>query len=1532
MRNNKAAAATPLNTIKRRSRRAFRFAFVSAFWFTASLSVLILSFLFFFQFSQFRSYAIPKILSLVNDALIAKVEADDIILTGFPNVEVVGARMICEGDTLASVSRLFVEADLLALLNNEINVRTLCLQSPRIKLLRNSNTGVWNFERIAPPSKEPSKPSTAETLLKVKDLIIDNASIDFIDSLSMKNHAYQVRPGAFNFDCFKLRDFALVLSADFNLKKLTGLIDIRQIQFHEKISGLNLYNLALKATLKDKGAEINKLRIKTDRSDVDIQAMVSDLSLSKPIDAKLINKMGVYLRMNKSKVAFKDIDMFARTNLGIEASPDISIEASGRIDDLKIKKLKLNTGESEINFSGYLKRLISGPEIEFYVDMQNSRMSKKDLSPCLPKGVGDGIPDFGDAIIHKIKGGGVPSKIEAEVDIKSALGNIAGKAGVDFKSGFHYHADVKVENVDIAKIASSPSLASSISGKIKAEGSEVDLKKIKASLQLDLSSSKFQSFDISAMKLRSNLDGGKIYIDTLSLTLPDKTNSGESYLNVHGALDIFDFNEPVYDVNVDFKGLNVASLTNNPQAPQYCSASIKVGGVGFNPDNMRTKLSSHWSDIVFGDKSIMPFDLNVDIDTKVDQEKFVIVNSDWINIDLKGEFTIAALATFGENQGRFWAMSVFNKMGKIENPNFIPEYYNKPLIPAKFKLKADVKDLSAANAFLPHEKLYADINIEANGEISENGARMDISKFDVSNFQFDSKYYTMQVSDIGFSGFINIHSDGATYKLDTANLYMSGDGYAKIMDLLIERPRIAVKMNNENIKYIAEASFNKTFFIANSGEISFVDSKMLSHSDSLAFEYGPAIKIYNDGDMDLELSNGSLIFKNANFQMAHKELITVKGSSTMNYINGVELTAKKVSLRAIDSVLQYFGASSLKMFDGSLNNFRILASGPFANPEYKIEALTDNFYINKKKVGIMDVNFYYNNKNIEGSVFLMDSVSRKRLFSARVESFPIDLSIGDSLGMLRKGSPISIKASSDSMPVNVAQPFIPAIADLNGNMAVDLNIYGSDIENLKYAGSIDIPYARFNLLANNLNYSLKAKIGFDNSSIVLKDAIVVNDPSDLKGGYGSISGQVDMNGFQVDKFNFTFKSKSIKALSQASSKAQPMIYGDVIVATGKNPISVKGDLSYLNINGDVNILDGKLFMPQLTNRQNSGSSMLYKVLAKTKDGATFYKVIDIARGDTLYTMRQNIVDTLQLNKQKNIQPKEDIANNISMNINFKILKPVELKMDLGPLGWLDAMIGVANKNLPLNFDYNSKSDIKLNGDIQLLDGSKLTYLKKFDTQGKISFPYGKVSEPLLNLKATYVGKSYINEKSRDFKVYFYLTGAKDNLHMKVDYEIDGQPAKGDSSQISQDGLYLVALGRTKAEIESGTSAGGNDFGSIGMSGVTAAFTKTLSELLAGTGAVQSAEIDMAGTNNWEDARIKLTGQIFNNLTWKYGSSLNDLTANNEFSLDIPLGIVLHPDYLNNIVLQISRSANTQQTTTNRNQKEWEVLFKFGGAW
>ena len=197
----------------------------------------------------------------------------------------------------------------------------------------------------------------------------------------------------------------------------------------------------------------------------------------------------------------------------------------------------------------------------------------------------------------------------------------------------------------------------------------------------------------------------------------------------------------------------------------------------------------------------------------------------------------------------------------------------------------------------------------------------------------------------------------------------------------------------------------------------------------------------------------------------------------------------------------------------------------------------------------------------------------------------------------------------------------------------------------------------------------------------------------------------------------------------------------------------------------------------------------------------------------------------------------------------------------------------------------------------------------------------------MNLKAVYNGKSYINNTQRDFTVYLYLTGTKDYPNLSFDYILDNEEATGDSTKISEDALFLLLVGRTKSEL----SQGNGILSESVSSGASVLFSKYFTEILSNTPLnIQSADLDLSG-GSFDQARIKLSGRLFGNVYWRVGGTVADLTNNNEVSIDLPLPVVLHPELLNNIIIQLTKSTNTT-TVYNRSQKDWELKLKFGGSW
>jgi hypothetical protein len=262
---------------------------------------------------------------------------------------------------------------------------------------------------------------------------------------------------------------------------------------------------------------------------------------------------------------------------------------------------------------------------------------------------------------------------------------------------------------------------------------------------------------------------------------------------------------------------------------------------------------------------------------------------------------------------------------------------------------------------------------------------------------------------------------------------------------------------------------------------------------------------------------------------------------------------------------------------------------------------------------------------------------------------------------------------------------------------------------------------------------------------------------------------------------------------------------------------------------------------------------------------------------------------------------------------------------------LYAEVGTLDRNTQLIYQKHRDSDeAKLYGDVQVRENSTLKFFKQFRTSGTIQFPTGSIDNPSLNLEASHTGTMLQDGDSRRFEVRMKITGTKELPILKFTYFVEGVEATGSEEQINENALFLLVMGRTKT----GTDAASTDLLTEGM---TSSFTnfanKALTEMLMTTGVIQSAELDFAGnTASFEQANLKISGQILGGISWTIGGTIADLSANNEISIDIPASEFLSNPFWSNFVLQVTKATTQNTTIVTQDAKNWEVKIKFGNSW
>jgi len=383
----------------------------------------------------------------------------------------------------------------------------------------------------------------------------------------------------------------------------------------------------------------------------------------------------------------------------------------------------------------------------------------------------------------------------------------------------------------------------------------------------------------------------------------------------------------------------------------------------------------------------------------------------------------------------------------------------------------------------------------------------------------------------------------------------------------------------------------------------------------------------------------------------------------------------------------------------------------------------------------------------------------------------------------------------------------------------------------------------------------------------------------------------------------------------------PDLYGDFIISNGHKPLHFFGNFDEPNLEGDVIIVYADLKMPQETVGQSSKSTFKYEI----KKNKVIIRIdYDSASANVANTQISNKAkSTVKDNEGKNLADLIDYGFNVWFDGKFKV------DMDLGPTQQLIAQIGIQDRKKSLRYvKKRNRKQPQLYADILVLPGSNYKFYKVFGTEGKISFPSGDMENPGLDLKAEYSGQTYLNNRTKNYTVKMQITGTKNQPSLRLSYIYDGEASTGDSTQITEDALYLILFGRKKSDLSGGSSLQAeNLIMESGTSFLTAYTSKALTELLSST-VIQSADIDLGG-GSWEKARVNINGQLLKNVRWRLGGTIADFANNYEISIDIPLGAILQSDLM--VEAQVTHSTN-QTAATSIDKKDWEVKLKVGGDW
>ena len=1053
---------------------------------------------------------------------------------------------------------------------------------------------------------------------------------------------------------------------------------------------------------------------------------------------------------------------------------------------------------------------------------------------------------------------------------------------------------------------------------------------------------------------------------------------GHSKIKITGGANIKDLENPHLNIEADFKNINFNHLLKNENLPIIFSSKFKINIQGSHFDNMIADAMINIEELNTYNKSMFPFEIRARIRTSENRRNHQKRNNEIINenlrnenprkntqninrsimtkksirieaknhfekifsIDITGDITANALLNGVFQNISNIAKFITNKLNtSINDINFVP---NKKEV-AKLELENPIQDFPISNFDIKFELkslnfldiLVSDFNSN-NTDIlgkftfnsTEKSSVLNMEQFSINVLNFSYERNIVNVKNLYLSGLAQVDINNSTPNLTKLGVKVEhGEQISFIKDLTkfnIDTLLLSTSFDNDKFNIDVSGSFNSIVRVKLEGGFEIDNENIQVYLDSLICRYQNEFW-QNSEQIKIFLSDKGIDFQNFEFFRKNKEYLSISGKINNENIDNLNIKIRNFEIYDLNN----FVFSPLKMdyipLSANLDSLSILLNGNFIQPIIKSSIVARNLVYNKQFIGHFNSNINYQNDKIYGNANLFDS-RQKKLFEFIINSIPIYIGLDEERERIVENKPVDINITMNQLGVQFLSQLIPAVDNIRGKVNGELNIGGFLPDRYNYKGNIELDDINFRLMPTNMEYSVSGKVAITTDYIAFNGIRIQNNPDDLRNGVATISGKVELDKFELKYIDVSLRTNRFQVLGYQTEVSMPWFFGRMIIDTDVQPLRFFGTLNEPNLTGSVTVLNADLRMPQVLADE--------VVRRETKFTYINKNILRIIETTTINKENSDSKEKLDLINQSNSrntnsqrEQNKDIVDLLNIDISARI-RQLAITLELGQIGQIYAKIGTTDPQTPIRYvKERTQAEAKIfNGELQILDGSTVQIFRTMSARGVINFPTARISQPQLDLNAECRLKVTNQNGGTDLCiVHVNITGTANKPIISLLYSINGNPVIGEQKQIESDAIKLLATGTIDNQINT------LDLANEGRNFLASQFaSKTLTELLIKTGVVQSANLKFEGDGLFNAAEFNISGSIAGVAMWTIGGQIQDITSNYEVSIDIPVNI--NKKALDNLIFQISKATNLNNSTFDKNAKNWEVKLKLDGKW
>ncbi|HCY75667.1 MAG TPA: hypothetical protein DHV28_07070 [Ignavibacteriales bacterium] len=1284
-----------------RGRKTLRYG-VNIFVYTfVGIFMLLMIFFGISQTSIFKDWLRDKVVETVNGEIHGKLSIGEIDGTIFTSLIIKNVSLISEqSDTVISAGNIELRTSPLKILFKNIYVRKFELKDAKIHLVEESD-GQLNLLKIFPPSEKPDDTTSSKFPFSIEVADFEMRNVEFtlqrFDKVGSTEN-YQ----SMTTDDLRIKDLNVSFSAFADLNKYAYRLTINNISFNPNFNFSQVQYLSGSILLTPELAGINKLHLITRDSDVELSAAILGVNFLEDFSIEKLENAPVRLSFSSLKLAVDDVTTYVPVLKMFDGIISTELEGSGTFKELSLKKFTINYNNTLLKAKGVLKNLLDPDKMNFDITVTDSYVDPSDPNKLLRELELPEYMEFGVFKIDTLTYFGGPLEFKTTFAIRTDKGNLNGTANIDLHSEeMVYDAKLITKNLDIGPFIS---ISTDMNSEIKISGVGFDPQKMKLDFSMNGVSSRFGEKYFNNINISANAENGLV---KTNLSLSSDSTSAD----LIATLDFNNADDPAYEIKGKMNGINLAELLGIKSLDSKINLTLDASGQGFNPDSMDLFLVTDIQNSRFAEFNIDSTRLIMDVRRNDNGKKIINIISDIADFTLSGNFQITTLGNVLSREGEIINAAIEDKINPILNNDSTGSISSEILVSAT---QNSVQDFSLEylldfkqNINLIFGKSQIELDGQATGFIKSNDDSLSItlnSDFDYLKYWNDKDVLFLinsQLNGLLSNHLINGNSGNLNAELEfnAERIYASGNIYDVKSKLVLSNNELDISANGKYEDDISAGIIAKSIFAGNQIKL---DIKKLD----LNYK---RFNIHNKNDLEITYSNEILDFKKFILEAADGT-INVNGAFGLTGDHSITITID--SLKSEKIVQDIIGDLKGKKFVSDIN-IEGIVTGNFSDPRFSISASAKNINYDESNFGSLISRFDYENNSLKTDIRLIDSTGNTDSLSMLITGYiPLNLtSLKDTVDNSKKQIDLTIE--SDEYDLASLKNILPYVQFQKGKLETDIYITGT-VSKPVAIGYFSINDASLKLTQNNLDYNFSAKVWVDDEDITIESVTLQNVFGTSTGGTLKGEGFVKLDEFRLDS-TFIKVNGDLKILDKISKNASPLAYGDLAIRTrGDIVYSAKRGKSYLNLPIDVTVAD--LTVPLSKSAYSSTSGFIYKY----KEGKT--------NVDQLISELDSLIETT--NRKDSIRNINEVSR-FDYTLDIKLATEAEVVVVLSKE--LDQnLVAILGGDFFLESINGTK---RSGGELKLLEGSTLSFIKTFEAIGNVKFD--KLDNPIIDITSTY---------------------------------------------------------------------------------------------------------------------------------------------------------------------------------------------------